>query len=61
MAVIDNTDNPGTGGDNPGTGGDNPATTQPDTTDNEAVEVCESLLQQILDELKKLNKLFGGN
>ena len=31
------------------------------TNENEAVEVCESLLQQILDELKKLNKLFGGN
>lgn len=36
-------------------------TTQTETTDNQAVEVCESLLQQILDELKKLNKLFGGN
>lgn len=36
-------------------------TTQTETTDNQAVEVCESLLQQILNELKKLNKLFGGN
>lgn len=36
-------------------------TTETETTDNQSVEVCESLLQQILDELKKLNKLFGGN
>ena len=36
---------------------DNPQT---DTTDNESVEVCESLLQKILDELIKINQKLGG-
>lgn len=32
-----------------------------ETTDNQSVEVCESLLQQILDELKKINEKLGGS
>lgn len=57
MAVIDNTDNPGTGGDNPAAGGDNPVTTEP--TEQE-IDVCEGLLQSILAELVKINQKLGG-
>lgn len=54
MGVIDNTDNPATGGENPET------TETENEIINEEIDVCKQILENIVLELKKISQFLGA-